>query len=152
MPDFGRLTDFVNRGLNLDDTGLFFYVFSRDFVEEYIIYLNTEQQLFRGVDAKGVQLESIGGGYAASTIKRKQRKGQPSDRITLFDTGAFYSTFEVETFSDEFLIEAVYTKEGEDLRGRWGMDLAGLTPESMEKLRSFVLPDIQKFLLNYLLS
>jgi len=37
--------------------------------------------------------ESQIGYYAESTIKRKKRKGLPWDRVTLFDTGRFYSSF-----------------------------------------------------------
>jgi len=37
--------------------------------------------------------ESNIGYYAESTIKRKKRKGLPWDRVTLFDTGRFYSSF-----------------------------------------------------------
>lgn len=40
--------------------------------------------------------------YAASTIKRKQRKGQPTDRVTLKDTGDFYATISAQA-SESFV-------------------------------------------------
>lgn len=35
------------------------------------------------------------GGYAPSTQKHKQRKGLPSDRVTLYETGYLYKSIEI---------------------------------------------------------
>ena len=40
--------------------------------------------------------------YATSTIKRKRKKGQPSDRVTLKDSGDFYGTIDAEA-KDNFV-------------------------------------------------
>lgn len=152
MATFGRLTDFVNNGLELQNSRLFFHVFSKSDVQNFIIFLNTNIQLFRGFDANAQLLDDIGGPYTAYTIRQKQKKGDPYDRVTLKDTGDFYRSFKVEVFEDEFLIDAYYLKGGEDLRGRWGDDLAGLTELSKEKLNNYVLPQIHKFVLNWLLN
>ena len=151
MATFGRLTKLVNRGLELNNSGLFFRVFSQKETEMFIVYLNTEFQLYDGVNAKGIPLDDIGGSYAESTIKRKARKGQPSDRVTLKDTGAFYKTFSVDVFDDEFYIEASTIKDGHNLVDRWGDDLIGLTEPARLELIEFILPEIQKFVLNWLL-
>ena len=152
MATFGRLTDLVNNGLRLEDSGLFFRVFDQKEVKAYIVYLNTQFQLFDGVNAKGVPLDDIGGSYAESTIKRKARKGQPTDRVTLKDTGDFYKTFSVDVFDDELYIEASTIKRGENLVDRWGNDLIGLTDPAKKELIEFVLPDVRAFVLNWLLN
>jgi hypothetical protein len=152
MATFGRLTDFVNKGLDLNKSNVFFHVFSRKDVQEFIVFLNTNIQLFRGFDANAQLLEDIGGSYTAYTIRQKKKKGDPFDRVTLKDTGDFYRSFNVKVFDDEFLIDAYYLKGGEDLRGRWGDDLAGLTELSKEKLNNYVLPQIQIFVLSWLLD
>lgn len=152
MATFGRLTDLVNRGLKLNDSGLFFHVFSQDYIQQYIILQNTRGQLFEGIDAEGTLLESIGGDYTAYTIEIKDRKNQPSDRVTLKDTGEFYKSFSVDVGDDEFTINANYMKGGEDLRNRWGVALAGLTDESKTMLAKYILPEVREFTLNYLLG
>lgn len=152
MATFGRLTDLVNNGLGLEESGLFFRVFDQKEVKAYIVYLNTQFQLFDGVNAKGVPLDDIGGSYAESTIKRKKRKGQPTDRVTLKDTGDFYKTFSVDVFDDELYIEASTIKRGGNLVDRWGNDLIGLTDPAKKELIEFVLPDVRAFVLNWLLN
>ena len=152
MATFGRLTDLVKNGLELENSGLFFHVFSEDYVKQYIILQNTRGQLFKGVDAEDVLLESIGGDYTAYTIDLKDRKNQPTDRVTLKDTGDFYKSFSVDVDASSFTIEANYIKGGQDLRDRWGDSLAGLTDDSKTLLAKFVLPEIRKFVLNWLLK
>ena len=67
----------------------------KDFID-YIIELNTIDQLYnRGQDSTG---DSIGEYetatiYGTSKFKGKLEKGQPIDRVTLKDTGAFYESF-----------------------------------------------------------
>lgn len=149
----GRLEDLVNKGIELTKINPFYFVFRDDYdLQDYIIYLNTEEQLYKGKDATNKDLEDIGGGYSAFTIAYKQAFGQPTDRVTLKDTGAFYKSFEVEVETDKLIIDAYYLKEGEDLRERWGENLAGLTSESKAKLIEKLLPKLRLFILEFLLS
>jgi hypothetical protein len=153
MATFGRLTDFVNNTLDLEEAKVFFHVFSEKDVQEYIIFLNTNIQLHNyGIDATGTTLDSIGGSYAPYTIRQKKRKGDEYKHVTLKDTGEFYKSFSVDVFRDEFVIDAYYIKEGTDLRDRWGDDLAGLTPLSVEKLKGFILPKVREIVLNWILK
>ena len=152
MATFGRLTDFVNKGLDLENSGVFFHVFSLDYVQQYIILQNTRGQLFQGIDAEGVLLESIGGDYTAFTVARKDARGQPSDRVTLKDTGDFYKSFSIDVSQKEFVITANFYKKGKDLRDRWGNSLAGLTDESKADLIRFILPEVREFILTFLLT
>lgn len=149
----GRLEDLVNKGIELTKINPFYFVFRDDYdLQDYIIFLNTEEQLYKGKDATNKDLEDIGGGYSAFTIAYKQTVGQPTDRVTLKDTGVFYKSFEVEVETDKLIIDAYYLKEGEDLRERWGENLAGLTSESKAKLIEKLLPKLRLFILEFLLS
>lgn len=153
MHQFGRLTDLIEKGIELIKINPFFFVFKDDYdLQDYIIFLNTEEQLFKGKDATGKELEDIGGGYSAFTIAYKQTVGQPTDRVTLKDTGVFYKSFEVEIETDKLIIDAYYLKDGEDLRDRWGENLAGLTSESRIKLIEKLLPKLRLFILEFLLN
>ena len=150
----GRLTDLINKGIELTKINPLFFVFRDNYdLQDYIIYLNTEEQLYKGKDATGKELEDIGGGYSAFTIAYKQAFGQPYDRVTLKDTGNFYKSFEVEIEKDKLIIDAYYiTDDGTDLRSRWGDNLAGLTTESRAKLIEKLVPKLRLFILEFLLS
>lgn len=100
---------------------------------DLIIYLNTEAQLYdRGVNSDGIRLDSIGGSYASSTIAIKESKGQPTDRVTLRDSGDFYNSWIVFLNDDYDLeINADPIKETGNLFNRWGKEIVGLTDENL---------------------
>lgn len=78
--------------------------------EDDIIRLITEDQLFdRGEDGRGISL----GDYKLSTIKYKKKKNQPTNRITLKDSGKFYASLRLITTEDGFYIEPDHNKSGE---------------------------------------
>lgn len=62
-----------------------------------------EDQLDDGKDSLGI---SFIPSYAESTIKTKKRKGQPTDRVTLKDTGDLYRSLNIETNSNQMIITA----------------------------------------------
>ena len=62
--------------------------------EELLISMN-RTQLFKGENKEGKSLKSIGGDYSPVTKKIKSRKGLPTDRVTLFDTGKMYKSAKV---------------------------------------------------------
>lgn len=105
-------------------------------IQKFITDLNTEVQLFDlGIDATGVTLSSIGGGYSQFTIASKSRKGQPTNRVTLKDTGDYHDSFKVKPLSNgDFEITSNDTIHGESLFDRWGDDIEGLTPNNHEKV------------------
>jgi hypothetical protein len=103
-------------------------------IKEY----NTQQQLFdKGQDSKGLRLKPYARGatsqkpYASSTISIKIRKGQPTDRITLKDTGAFYNDVNVIAEPDKLIIEASieYAKY---LVARYGEDILGVQNQNLQ--------------------
>lgn len=111
---------------------------------DYIVLLNTDEQLYQGVDSEGTPLSKIGGDYAPFTKSKKQREGQPTNRITLFDEGDFYNSFKATALKKGISINADYSKPGTDLRDRWGDELAGLTDESLEELRQEFIPKLRE--------
>ena len=108
---------------------------NNDEVLDEVVRLNTDEQLFQGIDSEGTPLQDIGGKYSDNTVALKQLKGQPTDRVTLFDEGDFYDSFFATAEADGIEIMANYLKSGVDLRDRWGDELAGLTDESIEELK-----------------
>ena len=115
---------------------IFELVFDDKEVKDFIIALNTEVQLLQqGIDGTGTKLSKIGGPYADSTVRRK---GGDRDTVTLKDTGAFYDTFEVFIEGSVILIVANTIKEGVDLRERWGVNIVGLTDDSISQLQDFI--------------
>jgi len=104
-------------------------------MEEQIIDLNTEMQLFKkGIDSDGQPLPMP---YAQRTIAHKKSEGQPIDRITLRDTGAFHRGFFVQYRKGFFQL---YSKDdkAKKLEQEWGEEIFGLTDESI----GFIIPEI----------
>lgn len=111
-------------------------VIKTDFVSDQIIYLNTEAQLFQlGINSENVKLSDIGGSYSPVTVTIKQAKGQPTNRVTLRDTGEFYGTFRVFVYPNgDFGIMANPMKDDTNLFEEWSEEIVGLTPENLAKI------------------
>ena len=99
--------------------------------EPFVIELQ-QGQLDEGINSKGQQIKPS---YAASTIARKKRKGQPFNRVTLRDEGDFYKSFDI-IYNDSngtFIMKATdFVRQY--LVKRYGEDIEGLTPESIETI------------------
>lgn len=157
---WGRLTDLIKNGKGLRYESALFFVFSQEHIQLFAIELNTGSpnnneygQLFlHGVDNQGVDLSRIGGDYAPITKDLKRFEGLPFDRVTLYQDGDFYRSWEFIQKNDSFVLRADTLKEGEDLRKRWGSDIIGLTNESIQDLANEALPEIINYILRELLS
>lgn len=90
--------------------------------------LNTEQ-LYSGKLNDGSEITPE---YAESTKKRKRKEGQPSDRVTTRDTGAYHEGFTVKPKSDVLEIGSDVRYE-QYLDKRYGKKLYGLTPDNSEQ-------------------
>lgn len=123
----------------------------KDF-KAWVIDLNTNEQLYKGINAFGVTLESIGGGYSGITIEYKKEKRQPFDRVTLKDTGKFYKSFKVQVGKGDFTITANTQIHGNDLTRDWGKDIIGLTNENIEKVSKYIINKITQPLLEAILQ
>lgn len=105
-----------------------------------IIDLNTDAQLFdKGIDSTG---QSLPGTYAPFTIEIKSALGQPTDRITLKDTGDFHDSFFLKGSGFPFEVDASDSKRNE-LVSEWGEDIFGLTEENQSSWNDDHLEDVQ---------
>ena len=99
--------------------------------ERYILRSNTEEQLYRrGQDSEGNEITPS---YTPFTVQIKLSKGQPTDRVTLLDTGQFHASFYVDWKDTEFEIYArdVLTPK---LAGKYGPEIFGLDDNSQQDL------------------
>lgn len=155
-----RLLNLAKRAMALDENYLLNIILADVELQKAILDLNRIGQLFeQGVNSQGVPLKEIGGsmftesGYSPYTIMIKEEKGQRTDHITLRDTGAFYGSFVLILGDKEFIIDADPIKEdGTDLFREWGEDILGLTEESREILKGFVLERLRPVIMDYLLA
>lgn len=165
MITWGRLTDLIKNTKGLTYESTLFFVFSQEHIQLFAIELNTGDpnlndrgQLFlHGIDSKGVELSEIGGDYAPITEIFKRAEGLPFDRITLYQDGDFYRSWEFIQKADSFVLRANTIKKGEegeveDLQERWGSDIIGLTNESIQELANEVLPEVISYIRSTLLS
>jgi hypothetical protein len=81
-----------------------------------------KEQLFEGEDSDGKDIEPF---YAESTIARKKKKGQPTDRVTLLDTGKFQEAIFQDVFSDRVITSSSDSKT-KKLEEKYGAKIFGL--------------------------
>ena len=99
-------------------------------IEDEIKELNVHQQYDMGEDRNG---EPITPEYAPSTIQYKRRKGQPTDRVTLQDTGQYHDTFKIRYEAEGFELYANDWKAG-FLDKKYGKEIYGLQDEAAREL------------------
>lgn len=98
-----------------------------------IIDMNANRQLYQqGINSEGEDIMSYAP-YRAKTIKIKLTKGQPTDRVTLRDTGDFHTSFEVVADETQFKIDATDWK-AQELVAKYGKEILGLTEEHVHEL------------------
>lgn len=110
--------------------------------EAYITDMNTEDQLYeQGVNNLGVSIMDYRP-YAEFTIAMKHMTNQPSDRVTLRDTGDFHSSFFLQVGTESFEIMAGDSKT-DDLIKKYGRQILGLTDENIANLiQGYIYPDL----------
>jgi len=132
----------LNKAIKLDEVKAWKFAIDVD-LKKYIIKLNTIDQLFDdGIDSLGDSL----GEYSPFTVELKKIKGQPTDRITLKDTGKFYKTFKIEVKNDSFFINANPIKEDNNLFDDFGDEIVGLTEENQIKVSKIILDNTIKYI------
>ena len=112
--------------------------------EAYIVDMNAEIQLYEeGVNRLGVSIMDYAP-YRPLTIAIKEEKGQPTNRVTLRDTGDFESSFYIEVGDRQFEIKASDWKT-EGLIKKYGRQILGLTDENILSLIwDYIYPDLMK--------
>lgn len=103
-----------------------------------------QEQLSAGIADKG---DDIYPAYTKNTIERKKKKGQPFDRVTLKDRGAFYRRMHAKFAKDHFELTSSNGKKSnlvDKYHGVRGGDIFGLTQENREFLVFRILPEIKQ--------
>lgn len=118
--------------------------------EEVIVKMVAEEQLYeRGVEGRGVEISSYRP-YAPRTIKKKQRKGQPYDRVTLRDTGEFHKSLRVVFDDDGFYVTSTDDK-AQYLLERYGKTIFRLTDANLKiLLNEYIRPSLKAKLKNFI--
>lgn len=124
------------------------FALSQEDLQDEIIRLNTESQLFdEGIDSKGFLLDNSynpytnPGQYAPFTIEVKKTRsgmGGRHEHITMYGLGAFYRSFYVEFDDDYFYIKANGDKGKDNLFDMFGEDILGLTPFNTVRIQPIV--------------
>ena len=101
---------------------------------------NTRVLFNEGVDSQGNKLPE----YSETTKRIKEKKGQPTNRMTLKDTGDFHRGFFARLSNGKMTISSKDDKTNE-LTGRYGQDIFGLQADDRRLVsREMVLPDLIK--------
>ncbi len=107
---------------------------------EGIIKTLQTSQLFAGKTKEDAKITPD---YALSTKIIKRRKGQPTDRVTLRDTGDFYRSIEVVAGGNAMIIRTIISYSIY-LINKYA-DILGLTADNWEKfINQYTLPTIKK--------
>jgi len=103
--------------------------------------LNTDEQMFKqGERADGAAITPP---YTAFTKAIKQINGQPTNRVTLRDTGGFHKSVSVRWSKTEFKLIANDPKTP-DLVRKYSPEILGLSDNSINQLNVFLRPKLQK--------
>ena len=99
-------------------------------IEDEIKDINVHQQYDLGQDRNG---ERITPEYTPYTVSIKTWKRQPTDRVTLRDTGQFHSSFKIRYEADGFELYANDWK-AESLEEKYGRYIYGLQDDAAKEL------------------
>lgn len=106
--------------------------------EAEILDMNTEDQLFsRGEDSKGASL----GKYAPLTISIKKGLGQPTNRVTLKDTGDFHRSF-FARFVGKYITIGATDSKAYKLETKYSKDIFGLSDNNVQELITMLKPEM----------
>ena len=113
--------------------------------EEYktlIIDYNADEQMYKlGQDSKG---SIIRPSYSPITISIKKKKGQPTDRVTLRDSGKFHKTL-IVTPKENYVEISSDLEYAKYLFKRYGDDVLGIQEEILKEfVTRYVVPKIQQ--------
>ncbi len=107
-----------------------------------LIEQQTGGQFDKGQDSQGIQFVPK---YAFSTKVAKRRKGQPTDRVTLKDTGKLYNNIEIQAQTTQAIITANVEYFKYLITHYDKNTILGIQTEAMKDfLNKFTLPEIEK--------
>lgn len=100
--------------------------------EDKIVSAIVNQLNLRGITGYGIKIMDYAP-YKTSTIKAKQRKGQPTTRVTLRDTGAFHKAMYLVVDDDGFYVTSDDRKTPV-LVAKYGPEIFRLTDENLTRI------------------
>ncbi len=103
-------------------------------------------QLFQGIESTGL---AIIPSYTKRTKQIKAKKGQPTDRVTLKDTGSFYRGIRIDVVGEVIRIDSVDPKKS-DLETKYGKEIFGLGMRARIDYITKLQPAFIKFIRGYL--
>lgn len=110
-----------------------------DFV--IIDYLTNKQWFQKGQKSDGGIIKPV---YTRITIKLKQKKGDPYDRVTLRDTGKLYRSIDL-IIGERALIARVTVEYFRRLELKYGKKILGIQDKFIEEFtENYILPQIKK--------
>jgi hypothetical protein len=110
--------------------------------QEFLIKVLQDQLFETGADGNGDSL----GKYSFFTIQIKKAKGQPTDRITLVDTGDFYDSYFIDAFKGGFIVDANGEKDDTNLFEKYGNDILKPDDETLEEIGEFYKAKLYEYL------
>ena len=112
--------------------------------KDVIINMIITEQLYNlGIEGRGIEIWSYQP-YTASTIRRKHKKGQPYDRVTLKDTGKFYASLDI-VFDDNGFYVTSSDSKAQGLLEKYGKTIFRLTNENLKTLlNDYIRPSLKE--------
>ena len=118
--------------------------------EDEIIEMIQHQLYDKGINGAGVEIKSYMP-YKPSTIRKKQKKGQPFDRVTLRDTGQWYNSLVLVDDIEGFFITSTVAKN-KYIKQKYGPKVVRLTNENLSILLNKIRPVLKVKLEEYIKS
>ena len=119
---------------------IFKTVWSEPLVQDFIIDLNTNQQLRKGKTASGDDVGQYRSEVYALAKQLLPGREAPEGVVDLVVTGTFYSTFDIIVTNKGFEIQAQTDIYDFDFINLYGPDILGLSQENINKLVVFIFP------------
>lgn len=112
--------------------------------EDVIVSAIADDQLYRrGINGRGEKIMSYMP-YTATTVRIKKKKGQPTTRVTLRDTGDFHNSMFVVFDAEGFYVTASDEKT-EELVKKYGEEIFRLTDKNFTRIvRSHIRKELVK--------
>jgi hypothetical protein len=107
----------------------------------------SDMQRERIFEGKYIDNTNISPGYTPLTIKIKTAKNQPTDRVTLKDTGDFHEAIFARKEGDFLLINSTDEKTN-SLTTKYGEIIFGLTEENKVVSNKYVMLQLIKYIKN----
>lgn len=118
--------------------------------EDVIVEMITQDQLYElGIEGRGTEIMSYMP-YRPRTIKKKIKKGQPTNRVTLKDTGSFYASLHVEFDDEGFYVTSTQDK-AKFLLKKYGKTIFRLTDNNLKTLLDeYIRPSLREKMKEYI--